>query len=103
MQIPDMVARLRSADTAERTRAIVAIRQALSIGKLARRRCQPAAHILHTENTSPIREVIEAGGLPPLVHILQQGDPDEQFEAAWALNNVASGNHEQCAALFECV
>ena len=43
-----------------------------------------------------IQSVVEAGILPPLVHLLATAEFDIKKEAAWALSNATSGGtHEQ--------
>jgi hypothetical protein len=46
--------------------------------------------ILSDEQNPPVQEVIQTGVLPQLVKFLSVDDPLLQFEAAWALTNVAS-------------
>lgn len=47
--------------------------------------------ILSVENNPPVREVLSSGVLPAFVQMLQLNDkPRVQFEAAWALTNIAS-------------
>lgn len=54
-----------------------------------------------TEKNPPIDEVIASGAIPPLVAVLNQDqDANNQFEAAWALTNVASGSTEQTRILL---
>lgn len=52
---------------------------------------------LSREHQPPIQVVIDSGAVPVLVAVLHECTNHAiQFEAAWALTNVASGDHEQC-------
>lgn len=63
---------------------------------------QSCRRILSRERQPPIDDVIKAGVVPRLVQFLANIDtPDLQFEAAWALTNVASGNAEQTRAVVK--
>lgn len=56
---------------------------------------QQARKILSKDKNPPIDELIQSGIVPVLVACLQSDSPLLQFESAWALTNIASGNSEQ--------
>ncbi|KAG6586208.1 importin subunit alpha-4-like [Cucurbita moschata] len=83
--IPVLVQGVWSADTAAQLESTTQFRKLLSI-----------------ERSPPIDEVIKAGVVPKFVEFLGRHDlPQLQFEAAWALTNVASGTSEHTRVVID--
>jgi len=83
--LPKLVQQLQSNDYNQQLEATVAFRRLLSM-----------------ERSPPIDEVLAAGVLPTLVQFLQRTDePTLQFEAAWAITNIASGTSEHTEKVIQ--
>ncbi|KAL8271832.1 hypothetical protein Esti_004222 [Eimeria stiedai] len=86
MDLQQLVQQLASGDPTLELQATQLFRRALSI-----------------EYNPPIQQVIDAGAVPHFVRFLSLSDREQlQFEAAWALTNIASGTQEQTKAVIDC-
>ncbi|GAM20445.1 hypothetical protein SAMD00019534_036200 [Acytostelium subglobosum LB1] len=83
--LPEMIKGLQSNQYESVLQATIAFRKLLSI-----------------ERSPPIQEVIDTGVVPLFVQFLTRTDfPQLQFEAAWALTNIASGNAYQTKVVID--
>eukprot|EP01125_Pyxidicula_operculata_P002972 TRINITY_DN129_c0_g1_i1.p1 TRINITY_DN129_c0_g1~~TRINITY_DN129_c0_g1_i1.p1 ORF type:complete len:518 (-),score=165.53 TRINITY_DN129_c0_g1_i1:226-1779(-) len=58
--------------------------------------------LLSIEHNPPIQDVIDAGIVPRFVEFLGRGDcPQLQFEASWAITNIASGSPDQTRYILD--
>jgi importin subunit alpha-1 len=83
--LPENVAAISSADGEAQLTGVTWFRKLLSI-----------------ERSPPIDEVIHSGVVPRFVEFLTaQANPQLQFEAAWALTNIASGTADHTAQVID--
>lgn len=83
--LQSLLAQVQRGNMEERLDAVRSVRKALSI-----------------ERNAPIQRVVELGFVPLLMAMLRaEAFPELQFEAAWALTNIASGTAEQTRAVVE--
>mmetsp|Transcript_10907 Transcript_10907/g.16477 ORF Transcript_10907/g.16477 Transcript_10907/m.16477 type:complete len:519 (-) Transcript_10907:165-1721(-) len=76
--LPQMIELVNSSESQKQGEGLVMLRKLLS-----------------TENNPPLAAVIQTGCLPRIIQFLHSGaDPKLQFEAAWILTNIASGEHQ---------
>nr|KAF7438270.1 hypothetical protein H0235_000661 [Vespula pensylvanica] len=83
IDLKELVLKAESSDAAEQLQAV-----------------QSARKLLSSDRNPPIDPLIQSGILPILVRCLEQHNcPSLQFEAAWALTNIASGTSAQTQAV----
>lgn len=103
-----MVAELQSPETEVQLAATQKFRKLLSRGYIivletfSYNKTKIKETLFSTEPNPPIDEVIKTGLVPKFVEFLSRSDnPVLQFEAAWALTNVASGTSAQTRIVIE--
>ncbi|KAL1456474.1 hypothetical protein WDU94_001205 [Cyamophila willieti] len=85
LSVPEMIEGMKSEDP--KTRMIAT---------------RSARKMLSKERNPPIDDLIQAGVVPICVRLLDDVDnPNTQFEAAWALTNIASGTSEQTLTVIK--
>jgi importin subunit alpha-6/7 len=58
---------------------------------------------LLSDQQPPIKELVDMGLVPVFINFLaNDGNPKLQFEAAWVLTNICSGNSQQTRAVVDC-
>ena len=84
-EVPEMLQMLHSGDLKVQLQSVTKFRKLLSI-----------------ERHPPIREVISTGVVPTIVDFLKRdSQPQLQYEAAWALTNIASGTSDNTRTVID--
>ncbi|GAB5356500.1 hypothetical protein AAMO2058_000295300 [Amorphochlora amoebiformis] len=83
-ELPRIVAGIKGGNSKHRYECCVAIRKILSV-----------------ERSPPIQAVLNTGIASTLISLLRSPDEKTQFEACWALTNIASGTQDQTSAIVK--